>query len=179
MKEGKELINEILEYTGVKAPTLANNIGVLYSRIQNIQLGKAKKISLDLANKICAAYPEINKSYLLKGEGELLKSDSRNINVNHSPNANVAGNDILLGASGREKRAINALVEDENITKADLFEVIRHLQHMNDRHLATIEKLTAANDRLNAVVLQLLSQCADVLPNIEIKKIFNEISNHV
>ena len=67
MEKGKEIINDLLEYLGIKAPTLANEIGVLYSRIQKIQSGKAKTISLDLANKICAAYPEINKAYLLKG----------------------------------------------------------------------------------------------------------------
>ena len=179
MKEGKELINEILEYIGVKAPTLANNIGVLYSRIQNIQLGKAKKISLDLANKICAAYPEINKAYLLKGEGELLNNGGRNINVNHSPNANVAGNDIVIGDKEKEHIAVKTVIEDDSITKADLFEVVRHLQHTNDRHLATIERLTAANERLNALIMELLTQYSDILPNVDMKKIFKEIGNRV
>lgn len=155
MKEGKDIINEVLKYIGVKAPTLASEIDVKYSRIQNVQLGKAKKISLDLANKICAAYPEINKAYLLKGEGELLRSDVGNINVSHSPNANVAGRDINVSARGFAEEVVKY---DDSITKSDLFAVVRHLQAMNDKHLATIEKLTLANERLNAVLLELVAK---------------------
>ena len=157
MKDGSELINEVLNYIGIKAPTFANEIGVLYSRVQNVQMGKAKKISLDLANKICAAYPEINKAYLLKGEGELLRSDVGNINVSHSPNANVAGRDLAVGITPREV-AENVVKYDDSISKSDLFAVVRHLQAMNDKHLATIEKLTLANERLNAVLLELVAK---------------------
>lgn len=157
MKDGSELINEVLNYIGIKAPTFANEIGVLYSRVQNVQMGKAKKISLDLANKICAAYPEINKAYLLKGEGELLRSDVGNINVSHSPNANVAGRDLAVGMTPREL-AENVVKYDDSISKSDLFAVVRHLQAMNDKHLATIEKLTLANEQLNAVLLELVAK---------------------
>lgn len=178
MKEGKDIINEILEYTGIKAPTLAKSINVFYNRISEIKSGRTKKISLDLANKICAAYPEINKAYLLKGEGELLNNVGRNINVNHSPNANVAGNDIYINKD-KEQSVIKTIIDDDSISKADLFAVVRHLQHTNDRHLATIEKLTSANERLNAVIIELLTQYADVLPNMEIRKIIKEIGNRV
>lgn len=39
--ESKDIINSLLQYLGVKAPTLAKEIGVLYSRIPKIQSGKA------------------------------------------------------------------------------------------------------------------------------------------
>lgn len=132
-----------------------------------------------MANKICATYPEVNKAYLLKGEDELLNNVVRNINVNHSPNANVADNDIFIGDKEKEHIAVKTVIEDDSITKADLFEVVRHLQHTNDRHLATIEKLTSANERLNAVIIELLTQYADVLLNMEIRKIIKEIGNRV
>lgn len=157
MKQSKDIINEVLGYIGVKAPTLATEIEVKYSRIQDVQLGRTKKISLDLANKICAAYPEINKAYLLKGEGELLNNAGRSINVSHSPNANIAGNDINIS---NEQMAKSAIELDDTITKADLFAVIRHLQEANDRHVARIEKLTMANERLNAVLLDLVAKCS-------------------
>jgi DNA-binding Xre family transcriptional regulator len=176
--ESKDIINSLLQHLGVKAPSFANEIGVRYSRVQDIQLGRTKKISLDLANKICAAYPEINKAYLLKGEGEMLNNGGRNINVNHSPNANVAGNDIYINKD-KEQSVIKTIIDDDSISKADLFAVVRHLQHTNDRHLATIEKLTSANERLNAVIIELLTQYADVLPNMEIRKIIKEIGNRV
>ena len=155
MKEGREIIEELLNHAGVKSPTLAKNLGVSYQRILEIKSGRTKKISLDLANKICEAYPEINKAYLLKGEGELLRSDVGNINVSHSPNANVAGRDINVSARGLAEDVVKY---DDSITKSDLFAVVRHLQAMNDKHLATIEKLTLANERLNAVLLELVAK---------------------
>lgn len=157
MKEGGEIINEILKYTGIKAPTFAKSINASYQRISEIKSGRTKKISLDLANKICTAYPEINKTYLLKGEGELLRSNVGNINVSHSPNANVAGRDLAVGMTPREL-AEDVVKYDDSISKSDLFAVVRHLQAMNDKHLATIEKLTLANERLNAVLLELVAK---------------------
>lgn len=157
MKEGSELINDVLNYLGVKAPTMAKDIGVKYGRVQDLLLKRTKKISLDLANKICEAYPEINKAYLLKGEGELLRSNVGNINVSHSPNANVAGRDLAVGMTPREL-AEDVVKCDDSISKSDLFAVVRHLQAMNDKHLATIEKLTLANERLNAVLLELVAK---------------------
>ena len=75
--------------------------------------------------------------------------------MSYSPNANVAGNDINIDA----KKNVDELVEkDDTITKSDLFAVIKHLQKMNDTHLATIEKLTLANERLNAVLLELVAK---------------------
>ena len=157
MKEGSEIIASLVQYVGIEIPSLAKTIGVTKQRLHEIKCGRTKKISLDLANKICAAYPEINKAYLLKGEGELLRSDVGNINVSHSPNANVAGRDLAVGITPREV-AENVVKYDDSISKSDLFAVVRHLQAMNDKHLATIEKLTLANERLNAVLLELVAK---------------------
>ena len=158
MKEGKDIIQSLLNYVGIEIPTLAKTIGVTKQRMYQILDGKTKKVSLDLANKICAVYPEINKAYLLKGEGTLLKADGTTISVNHSPNANVAGNDLIMTP---EQKATRIIETDDTISKADLFAVIRHLQMMNDKHLATIDKLQSANDKLNALLLELVGKWKD------------------
>lgn len=157
MIESKDVIAKVVEYVGLGIPTFAKTIGVSKQRLYEIHKGGIKKISLELANKICAAYPEISKAYLLKGEGELLRSNVGNINVSHSPNANVAGRDLAVGMTPREL-AEDVVKYDDSISKSDLFAVVRHLQAMNDKHLATIEKLTLANERLNAVLLELVAK---------------------
>lgn len=173
MRESKDIISDVIEYAGVEIPTLAKEIGVNKYRFYDIMRGQVKKISLDLANKICAAYPEINKSYLLKGEGEMLNAGGvRTISVSHSPNANVAGNDINMTTPAQ--MATDAIVNDNAISKADLFAVIRHLQETNDRHLATIETLQQANARLNSVLLELVAKwkegaSVDTIKNVLMK----------
>ena len=74
-----EKINSILDEVGVKAPTFAKNIGVIYQRILDIQKGKTKKISGELANAIVAQYPQFNITWLLTGEGSMLNQEPRDV----------------------------------------------------------------------------------------------------
>ncbi len=72
--QGSEQINEILLNLGIKAPTFAKRIGVKYQRILDIQSGKVKKISGELANYIINTYPQFDINWLLTGEGSMLKN---------------------------------------------------------------------------------------------------------
>lgn len=72
--QGSEKINEILLNLGIKAPTFAKQIGVKYQRILDIQSGKVKKISGELANYIINTYPQFDINWLLTGEGSMLKN---------------------------------------------------------------------------------------------------------
>lgn len=74
---GEEIINKVLDELKIKAPTFAEQIGVLYQRIFDIQRGKTKKISSQLANAIIKIYPQFNLQWLLTGEGEMLKSGTQ------------------------------------------------------------------------------------------------------
>ena len=58
----------------IKAPTFAKRIGVKYQRILDIQSGKVKKISGELANYIINTYPQFDINWLLTGEGSMLKN---------------------------------------------------------------------------------------------------------
>lgn len=71
---GSEIMNQLLEFLHLRAGTFARKIG--YPRpqkIYDIQKGKTKYISNDVANDIVAAFPNINKSWLLSGEGSMVK----------------------------------------------------------------------------------------------------------
>ena len=72
-----EIMNEVLEYTKTNSKQLAESLG--FERPQAIYdvLNPQKKvgISKNMADKICNAYPSINKVYLLTGEGNLINKD--------------------------------------------------------------------------------------------------------
>ena len=72
MLTGQNKINLILDHVGIKAPTFAKHIGVKYQRILDIQNGKVKNISAEVASRIIDAYPQFNIEWLLTGEGEML-----------------------------------------------------------------------------------------------------------
>ena len=74
---GQEIINKVLEELNLKAPTFAENIGVKYQRIFDLQKGKVKKISSSLANDIKSKYGQFNLTWLLTGEGEMLNTPNQ------------------------------------------------------------------------------------------------------
>ena len=71
--DAQQVIQNLLDHLGIKAPTLASEVDVLYRRVYDIQSGKTRKVSGDLANKIVARYPDISLHWLLTGEGEMLR----------------------------------------------------------------------------------------------------------
>lgn len=70
-----EIMKEVLHYVKIDRIEFSSRIGESSAQwiadILNIK--KKVGISKDKAKKICEAYPEINMSYLLTGEGEMLK----------------------------------------------------------------------------------------------------------
>ena len=72
--DAQQVIQNLLDHLGIKAPTLASEVDVLYRRVYDIQSGKTRKVSGDLANKIVARYPDISLRWLLTGEGEMLRT---------------------------------------------------------------------------------------------------------
>lgn len=76
-----EVIEKLLNETGIKAATFAKNIGVTPTQIYDLQSGKIKKISEPIADKIMKAYPEFSKVWLLTGEGEMLSDKPNPVGV--------------------------------------------------------------------------------------------------
>lgn len=71
-----ERIMNLLEYTGLSARALANKLELKSPQVfYDIKAGKCG-ISKDLADKIKEKFQNINKAWLLTGDGEMLKSPS-------------------------------------------------------------------------------------------------------
>ena len=82
--EAQQVIQRLLDHLGIKAPTLARELDVLYRRVYDIQSGKTKKVSGDLAKKIVARYPDVSLSWLLTGEGDMLTGATTQTGGHHS-----------------------------------------------------------------------------------------------
>lgn len=91
---GEEIINKILNELEIKAPTFAEQIGVLYQRVFDVQRGKTKKISSQLANAIIKVYPQFNLTWILTGEGEMLNTSKTDI-----PTSQIINNEDELIAA--------------------------------------------------------------------------------
>lgn len=115
-----KLVHEILTYTGMNAKAFSDSIGKdrpqwLYN-VLNPE--NPTGLSSRMVDMICEVYPEFSRSYLLTGEGTLLKADKaenvqQNINSSHiTQNGNVE-------ASANMDKLINVLAEQsQQVTKA-------------------------------------------------------------
>ena len=99
MKTGADVLNEVLKELDIKAPTLAKKVGLPYYRLSNIQLGRVKTISGDLARAINKEYPQFSMNYLLTGEREAPEKKTKT-NRNRIPLydtvATIGGNKDLV-----------------------------------------------------------------------------------
>lgn len=111
--QGSEKINEILLNLGIKAPTFAKRIGVKYQRILDIQSGKVKKISGELANYIINTYPQFDINWLLTGEGSMLKNT-----------------DQPVSQGGEDATLSEADLNNSNTTKKYLDQVLRQNEEL-------------------------------------------------
>lgn len=71
--KGSYVLNKLLEYSKLNGKSFSEKIGLIRPQaIYDIQSGKTQNISASMANKIISAFPEINKSWLLTGDGDML-----------------------------------------------------------------------------------------------------------
>ena len=74
--DASQIINELMEYSKLSPSEFAIKIGTKTTQaIYDLQKGRTKTISSAMADKIVSCYPEVNKVWLLTGEGKMLKND--------------------------------------------------------------------------------------------------------
>jgi transcriptional regulator with XRE-family HTH domain len=73
----RERILAIIEYYNLNVNSFSKKIGMSNNvTIGNIVGGRKSQPSLDTINKIVAAFPGLNKNWILSGDGEMLSSNS-------------------------------------------------------------------------------------------------------
>lgn len=116
-----EIMMELLNYTGKNAKQFSEfigseNIGWIYSVLDPKRPNTISKVK---AAQIVAAFPEINLSYLLTGEGTLLRADkAENIQQNiNSSHITQTGN--IEAPTAQMDKLISVLAEQsQQVTKA-------------------------------------------------------------
>ena len=86
-------IDAILVLRGIKAKQLADLIGLDRPQaIYDILHGKTKGITESMAIKIISAFPEINKAWLISGEGKMLVNETSKKIPLYNDVATIGGN---------------------------------------------------------------------------------------
>ena len=99
-----DIIDNLLLYSGLNPKSLSEKIGLERPQaIYDIQKGKTKNISPNMSDKIISAFPEISRTWLLTGEGEMLKeSAGKQPRTQEAPGTPVYNIDVVCGTEGRD-----------------------------------------------------------------------------
>ena len=73
MKDTQYRIIKVLNYSGLNTRAFANKIGVRYPTVYGC-VNLARPANLEIVQKICLNFPEIDERWLLLGEGEMISS---------------------------------------------------------------------------------------------------------
>lgn len=132
MKADKK-IEEMLAYLNINAKAFSEKLG--YERpqiIYDIQKGRTKRISEDLAIKITTVFPMIRKSWLLADEGEMIYTPI-NQEINGDHNTQVAGNNNHVNSPATLDKAIDEIAAQRMLVEKS--------QEQIDRLLSIIENM--------------------------------------
>lgn len=116
-----EIVTEVLNYTKMNAKQLSEAIGCsgagwLY---EVLNPNRPNGLSKSKAGEIVAAFPEISLSYLLTGEGTLLKANTIEGNIQQNINSSHITQNGNVEASANMDKLINVLAEQsQQVTKA-------------------------------------------------------------
>lgn len=134
--EANKKIEAILEYLNLNAKVFSEKLG--YERpqiIYDIQKGKTKRISEELANKIISVFPAIRKSWLLADDGDMVNSGVTQ--VSHGDNSpNMNGN---VNSLEQSSNLLGKALDEISAMRKALTDALSVNQRNTDRLLTIIE----------------------------------------
>lgn len=119
----KERIKEYLVYKNISMRKFTIKIGVSPSYVNNIN----KSIQPDKIDSITKCYPDLNISWLLTGEGNMIKSEEANFLPNENIVVSVSAEawDVIkkqadsLASKDRQMEELIGLLKKANVPKED------------------------------------------------------------
>lgn len=119
----KEVIIKLLDYSKLNTKQFSEKLGMKRGQaIYDIINGKTKRISEKLANQIISAFPEINRTWLLTGEGEMVKTHESSFDTpacvtdNHS--TAVTGYQNIVNSDPTIAKLIDELAAQRRLTES-------------------------------------------------------------
>ena len=131
----KERILKVQEYSGISGRALAAYCGLKEDDLKSIRVGKTANVSRKVAEAVVKNFPQINKLWLLTGEGEMLVTDDH---VTLQMNIPKGGDSVNVNE-------LLAIIHTQQTQNNELREENKVLQGKFD---ALVEKMSSVTDEL-------------------------------
>lgn len=135
METVKDRIITYIKHTGISQKKFEETVGISNGYVNNVKASPSSTV----LQKIFGAYPELNKDWLLTGEGPMLTSDlsgsvHQQSTGDNSPNVNGSGNVVGGVGGGAVEDMAMALrkalgtIETQSGTISTLTDLVRDLR---------------------------------------------------
>lgn len=130
--EVKDRIKAILDYYHLTVNEFVAQTKVKTGQaVYDLLSGKTKSISSSMEDKILSCFQDINRAWLLTGEGEIIKPSIQQT-LNGDNNTQIAGNNNRINMPSTLDKAINEIAEQRKL--------VAKAQEQIDRLISLLEK---------------------------------------
>lgn len=129
--DARAIIDNLLKALGLTAPKFAEEIGINYQRVFDLQRGRTKKFNPGVVNKICDRFPQVNKSYLYTGEGEVIMENPAS--VGNNPSIGQGNFSEFMAMSHKLLQLFEQLQEKDAMLTARAMELMDREREINAR----------------------------------------------
>lgn len=130
--EVKDRIKAILDYYQLSVNEFVTQTRVKTGQaIYDLLSGKTKSISQSMEDKILSCFQDVNRAWLLTGEGEMIKPSVQQM-LNGDNNTQIAGNNNHVNLPSTLDKAINEIAEQRKL--------VAKAQEQIDRLISLLER---------------------------------------
>lgn len=130
--EVKDRIKAILDYYHLSVNEFVAQTRVKTGQaVYDLLSGKTKSISQSMEDKILSCFQDINRAWLLTGEGEMIKPSAQQM-LNGDNNTQIAGNNNQVHLPSTLDKAINEIAEQRKL--------VAKAQEQIDRLISLLER---------------------------------------
>lgn len=130
--EVKDRIKAILDYYHLSVNEFVSETRVKTGQaVYDLLSGKTKSISQSMEDKILSCFQDINRAWLLTGEGEMIKPSVQQM-LNGDNNTQIAGNNNHVNLPSTLDKAINEIAEQRKL--------VAKAQEQIDRLISLLER---------------------------------------
>lgn len=130
--EVKDRIKAILDYYHLTVNEFVTQTKVKTGQaVYDLLSGKTKSISSSMEDKILSCFQDVNRAWLLTGEGEMIKPSIQQT-LNGDNNTQIAGNNNRINMPSTIDKAINEIAEQRKL--------VAKAQEQIDRLISLLER---------------------------------------
>lgn len=130
--EVKDRIKAILDYYHLSVNEFVAKTRVKTGQaVYDLLSGKTKSISQSMEDKILSCFQDVNRAWLLTGEGEMIKPSVQQM-LNGDNNTQIAGNNNHVNLPSTLDKAINEIAEQRKL--------VAKAQEQIDRLISLLER---------------------------------------